>query len=71
MRSANGKAVTDRGRRTLQLTMTIEPTADLPTITAATDHVCHDLARALGEPDIATQVHLRVARSARNQPRVS
>jgi len=82
VRSANGKAVTDRGRRTLQLTMTIEPTADLPTITieptadlstitAATDHVCHDLTRALGDPDIATRVHLHTARTTHSGPRVS
>jgi len=71
VRSANSKAVTDRGRRTLQLTITIEPTADLPTITAATDHVCHDLARALRGPDIATRVHLRTARTTHSGPRVS
>ncbi len=71
VRSANSKAINDRGRRTLQLTITIEPTADLPTITAATDHVCHDLTRALGEPDIATRVHLHTARTTHNAPRVS
>ncbi len=71
VRSANSKAITDRGRRTLQLTITIEPTADLPTITAATDHVCHDLARALREPDIATRIHLHTARTTHSGPRVS
>ncbi len=71
VRSANSKAITDRGRRTVQLTITIEPTADLPTITTATDHVCHHLARALGDPDIATRIHLRTARTTHTGPRVS
>ncbi len=71
VRSANSKAITDRGRRTVQLTITIEPTADLPTITAATDHVCHDLARALRGPDIATRIHLHTARTTHSGPRVS
>jgi len=64
VRSANGKAVNDRGRRTLHLTVTINPTADLATAVAASDQVCHDLTRALGDPDIATRVHLRIARNS-------
>jgi len=70
VRSAHGTALDDRGRRTLQLTITIE-TADLPTVIAATDQACHALAHALGDPDTATRVHLRTARTTRNSPRVA
>jgi len=70
VRSAHGTALDDRGRRTLQLTITIE-TADLPTVIAATDQACHALAHALGDPDTAARVHLRTARTTRNSPRVA
>ncbi|MEO9220940.1 MAG: hypothetical protein ABI251_04015 [Mycobacteriaceae bacterium] len=71
VRSASGKAVNDRGRRTLQLTVTIDPTADLATVVAASDRVCHDSARALGDPDVAARVHVRTARNSRSGPRVA
>ena len=71
MRSTTGKAVTDRGRRTLELVANIEPTADLAAVTAAADQVGADLNQALAEPAIATRVHLHVARSSRSGQRVS
>jgi len=71
VRSATGKAVTDRGRRTLELIATIEPTADLAAVTGSADRVGADLDRALAEPAIATRVHLHSARRARSGPRVS
>ncbi len=71
VRSATGKAVTDRGRRTLELIATMEPTADLAAVTVAVDRVGADLNQALAEPAIATRVHLHSARRARSGPRVS
>lgn len=71
VRSASGKAVTDRGRRTLQLTVTIDPTADLATVVASSDRVCHEVTRALGDADVATRVHVRTARNSRSGPRVA
>lgn len=71
VRSTSGSASTDRGQPTLTLTATLEPTADLATVAAAAERTCAQLAAALPDPDVAAQVHLRVARSAHNQPRVS
>jgi len=71
VRSATGKAVTDRGRRTLELIVTMEPTADLAAVTAAADKVGADLNQALAEPAIATRVHLHTACRARSGPRVA
>jgi len=62
VRSASGKALDDRGRRTLQLTITIDPSAD---------RACRDLAHALSDPDTAARVHLRTARTTRSGPRVT
>ena len=71
VRSTSGTAITDRGQPTLSLTATLEPTADLATVTTAADRIGTQLATALPVPHIAAQVHLRVARSARHHPRVS
>lgn len=71
IRSASGKAVDDRGRRTLQLTVTIDPTADLTVVTAATDQACRDLGAALGDPDTATRVHLHTARNTTGAKRAA
>lgn len=71
VRSTTGTAVTDRGRRTLELTATIESTADLAAVTAAADRVGANLDQALGEPAIACRVHLHTARSTRSGPRAS
>lgn len=71
VRSATGKALDDRGRRTLALTLTIDPHADLATVTAATDRACRDLGTALGDPATATRVHLRTAHKATGGPRVA
>ena len=71
VRSASGTALDDRGRRTLQLTVTIDPTADLPTVITGTDRVCRALTHALGDPNTAARVHLRTARNTRNSPRVA
>lgn len=69
--TATGRALDDRGRRTLAITVTLDPHADLPTITAATDRACHDLAAALGDPTVATRVHLHTARTATSGTRVT
>ena len=52
--------------------VTIDPTADLPTVVAASDQVCcHESTRALGDPDIDTRVHFRTARNSRSGPRAT
>lgn len=71
VRSASGKAVDDRGRRTLQLTVTLDPTADLAVVVAATDQACRDLGAALGDPDTATRVHLHTARNPKGVKRAA
>lgn len=71
VRSATGKALDDRGQRTLALTVTIDPHADLATVTAVTDRACRDLGAALGDPHTATRVHLHTARKATGGPRVA
>lgn len=71
VRSATGKAVDDRGRRTLQLTVTIDPTADLTVVTTATDQACQDLGAALGDPDTAIRVHLHTARNTAGAKRAA
>lgn len=71
VRSTSGTAITNRGQPTLTLTATIEPTADLAAVTAAAERTVIQLAAALPDPDVAAQVRLRVAGSARKQPRVS
>ncbi|MGI8578686.1 MAG: hypothetical protein ACR2KG_12420 [Nocardioidaceae bacterium] len=59
--SANGKAVNDRGRRTVQIVTTVEPSADLTSVAVAADQMCADLAGAVGE-GMATRVHVHVTR---------
>lgn len=70
VRSASGKAVNERGRRTLRLTATVDATADLAVVTAATDRVCAQLGNALADPSVAARVHVRVARTASSERRV-
>lgn len=71
IRSASGRAVDDRGRRTLQLTITLDPTANVTTVTTATDQACRDLGAALGDPGTATRVHLHTARSTKGVKRTA
>lgn len=59
--SASGKAVNDRGRRTIQIVTTVERSADLASIATAADQTCADLAGAVGD-GTATRVHVQVAR---------
>lgn len=71
VRSAKGKTIADRGQLVADLHLTVEPDADLRAVTAATDAAMADLAGVLGRDDVRARVTLDVARSARQQTRVS
>ncbi len=64
VRSTAGKAVDERGLRTITLTVTVDPSADLPTVTSAAERVCAELATVLPDRSLATRVHLRTARGS-------
>ena len=71
VRSARGTIQRDRGQIVARLTATIEPHADLHTITAAADAVAADLKSVLQRQDLHCQVNLRVAHRRRDLPRVT
>lgn len=71
VRSARGRVITDRGELLADLSLTVEPDADLAAVAAATDDVMADLATVLGRDDVHARVTVKVARSARQQARVS
>ncbi|WP_241384596.1 alkaline shock response membrane anchor protein AmaP [Rhodococcus sp. CH91] len=58
--SAKGKAVIDRGTRTLELTVTAATIEELPALIEAIDRVCAHLAHATQNTSVATRttVHL-------------
>lgn len=62
VRSVAGRAIDDRGRRTVQLTLTLDPTADLSPAVEASERVARELAQALPEEAPALRVHLHTAR---------
>lgn len=65
VRACNGRAVDDRGRRTVQLMVTLDPTADLPPVVAAAERACGEVGQALPDGSLAARVHLRVARTSK------
>ena len=65
VRSAKGKAVIDRGTRTLDLTVSVAAEENLSELTDAIDAVCADLARATGDPTLATRTTVRIASTTR------
>ncbi|MEJ5943814.1 hypothetical protein WDZ17_00710 [Pseudokineococcus basanitobsidens] len=69
--SAKGKTIADRGQLVADLHVTVEPDADLRGVAEATDAAMADLAVVLGRSDVRSRVTLDVARSARQQSRVS
>ena len=71
VRATTGRALDDRGRRTIALTITLNPDADLAMITAATDQASRDLSTALGDTTTAIRVHLHTAHTTRASPRVT
>lgn len=62
VRSAAGKALDDRGRRTVQLTLTLDPTADLAVVVAGAERACAELGQAVPNEALAVRVHLHTAR---------
>lgn len=71
VRSAKGKAVIDRGTRTLDLTVSVAADENLAELTGAIDAVCADLARAIGDPTLAARTLVRIDTSAGAARRVA
>lgn len=71
VRSVRGTINRDRGQLVARLTATIEPQADLATVTAAADAVSADLKKVLEREDLHCLVNLRVARRGRHMSRVT
>ncbi|WP_127784421.1 hypothetical protein [Rhodococcus sp. X156] len=63
VRSATGRASLDRGRPTIVLTATVDPSADLATVRDAAERVREEVDSALDGSELATRLHVRVARS--------
>lgn len=70
VRAASSRVLRDRGQLVVALRATVEPTADLRSVIAATDDVASDLAQVLGREDARARILLGVARRARHQTRV-
>lgn len=70
VRSASGKVVRDRGEQVALLTVTAEPTADLAQLGREIDRVSAELRTVVGRDDLRGRVRVRVARRAKDQPRV-
>lgn len=60
VRSTGGKALVDRGRPTIVLTATVDPTADLHELTVAAERVQSEIDQALDGAEIATRMHVHV-----------
>jgi hypothetical protein len=70
VRSARGRALDERGRRTLDLVLTLDPQADLAAVSEGVDATVARIAEAIG-PQTPVRVHLHVARATRSTPRVA
>ncbi|PZT99529.1 MAG: alkaline shock response membrane anchor protein AmaP [Gordonia sp. (in: high G+C Gram-positive bacteria)] len=64
VQSAKGKAVIDRGIRTIDLAVTVEAGENLPELADAVDAVCADLAYATGDRSIASRTIIRIDKTA-------
>lgn len=71
VRSVRGTIHRDRGQLVARLTATIEPQADLATVTAAADSISSDLKKVLARDDLRCLVTLRVAHRSRQMSRVT
>ncbi|NIZ93341.1 hypothetical protein [Kineococcus rubinsiae] len=71
VRSASSRVVRERGSLVVDVSATVEPTADLTAVVVAADAVTADLRQVLGRDDTRARVRLGVARRARRQRRVS
>lgn len=61
VRIARGRALDDRARRTVELTVTVEPTADLGAVRDGVERVLADVARMLSSDAVSGRAHVRVA----------
>jgi hypothetical protein len=68
--SAKGKAVVDRGVRTVDLTVTARSPLDLGALLDPIDTVCAQTAGVLGDPNIAARTTVRIDRHRRRDHRV-
>ncbi|MBJ7339806.1 alkaline shock response membrane anchor protein AmaP [Mycolicibacterium sp.] len=62
--SAGGKAVIDRGTRTVDLTVHVAPTARAHDLVAAIDTACAQVATMLADPTVATRTTIRVEKKS-------
>jgi len=63
VRSATGRAFTDRGRPTIALTATLDPMADLGVAREVAQQVRGEIAQALDGAALATRIHLHIAKN--------
>lgn len=70
IRAAHGKVLRDRGELVVAITGTVDPSADLSEVVAATDSVTADLQSVLGRDDARARVRLAVARHRRAGRRI-
>lgn len=68
--SAKGKAVVDRGVRTIDLTVTARSPLSVQTLIDPIDTVCTQTAGVLGDADIATRTTVRIGHHRRREHRV-
>lgn len=62
--SAKGKAIIDRGTRTIELTVTVATAEDLPALINTIDGICAHLARATRNTSVATRTTLHVGKNS-------
>lgn len=63
VQSAKGKAVTDRGTATVELTVTVAHPAAVREVIGAVDATCGHIAQATGDSAVATRTLLQVAKA--------
>ncbi|WP_405059585.1 alkaline shock response membrane anchor protein AmaP [Kribbella sp. NBC_01505] len=63
VRNGTGRIVVDRGQLVAELTATLEPGADLGTVTAAAASTMQQLQHVIGRDDLRHRVELSVART--------
>ncbi|MFC0626186.1 hypothetical protein [Kribbella deserti] len=63
VRDGSGRVVRDRGQLVAELTMTLEPSADLDVVRTAAEQTSAELHRVIGRDELHHRVDLRVARA--------
>jgi uncharacterized protein (DUF58 family) len=67
--SASGKAVIDRGTRTVDLTVTTSASPRPDRLIPAIDAVCAQISRVLGDPSVATRTTIHTGKRERRRVR--